>query len=170
MPPNVPLKAVALTGLLSVTVGSTAHSQQAPAPPTPHTQPVLPGTHVPPSQVPQKLAIGLRIEAPTTVNQKMCAQHTFGIKYTLTNNTTKLANGTIQAAFNGVRLQPVGSAKVTNLPPGKAAIGAFTACCPSTGSFTASMDYHGEPSTTNAKLGGSSNDASDSLTIRCASQ
>jgi hypothetical protein len=144
-----------------------AHTQESPAPPAPHTSPVLPGTHVAPSPTPQRLGIVLHINGPATVKQNRCPASRFAIKYSVLNNTTELANGTLRATFNGVSLAPVGSAKLNNVPPGKAVSGAFTACCPSSGSFTASIDYRDNPSTTQNKIIGAPYYASDSLKISC---
>ena len=166
-PLYVSLKAVTLWCLFWGIAGPIAHSQDSPAPPTPRTRPVLPGTHVPPPPVPQKLGIVLHIDGPVTVNRKMCGEYTFEIKYSVTNNTTESAYGTIRAAFNRAWLTPVGSAKLNKLPPGKAASGAFTACCPSSGSFTAWMDYRDKPSTAHNKIAGYPYYASDSLNISC---
>jgi hypothetical protein len=52
MPLYVSLKAVTLSCVLWGIAGPLAHSQESPAPPTPGTRPVLPGTHVPPQPVP----------------------------------------------------------------------------------------------------------------------
>jgi hypothetical protein len=109
----------------------------------------------------------LHIDAPATVNQKKCTAHTFDIKYGVINNTPEPANGTIRASFNGAWLTPVGSAKLQALPPGKAASGAFTACCPSSGSFIALVEYRDGPSTTDSKVTKYPYSASDSLKINC---
>jgi hypothetical protein len=125
--------------------GSLAHSQEAPAPPAPHAGPVLPDTHVPPRSVGQKPGVVLHIDAPVSVHEKKCSdpEHTFNIKYDVTNNTTEPVNGAMRAMFNGVSLAPVGSAKL-QLPPGKKASGVFVACCPSNGSFSARIDLQRE--------------------------
>lgn len=167
MPLCVSLKAATLWCLFWAIAGPIAHSQQSATPPTPHAQPVLPGTHVPPRPAPQKLGIVLHIDGPSTVGQKKCPEHTFDIKYRVVNNTTEPANGTIRAAFSGASVTPLGSAKVNNLPPGKAASGAFTACCPSSGSFTAWIEYHDKPSTAQNKNTEDPYYGFDSLKIRC---
>jgi hypothetical protein len=166
-PLYVSLRVVTVWCLFWGIAGPMAHSQQSPAPPTPRTRPALPGTHVSPSPVPQKLGIVLHIDGPATVNKKMCSESTFDIKYSVINNTTELANGTIRARFNGAWLTPVGSAKLNNLPPGKAASGAFTACCSSSGSFTAWMEYRDKPSTAYNKIARDPYYAFDSLKISC---
>jgi hypothetical protein len=164
MPLYTPAKAVILWCAFWGIAGPVAHSQESPAPPAPHGGPVLPGTHVPPRPLPQILGIVLHIDGPTTVSQKKCTEHTFNIKYSVINNTTEPATGTIRAAFNGASIMPVGSAKLNNLPPGKTASGAFTACCPSEGFFIAQMDYRDEPSTAHNKIPHST---SDTLNISC---
>lgn len=167
MPAYASLKSVSLCCVLLELAGPVAHSQERPAPPTPHTEPVLPGTHVRPQPVSQRPDIVLRIDGPATVNQKKCPENSFNINYTVINNTTKPINGTVRAAFNGAWLTPTGSAKLKNLPPGRAVSGAFTACCPSSGSFKASLDYHDETSESNSKITGHSYNASDSINITC---
>lgn len=169
VPLYVSLIAVALSSMFWAITGSLAHSQDSPPPPTPHVQPALPGTHVPPRSVGEQRRIVLHIDAPITVIQKQCSQpeRTFNIKYNVVNNTAEVANGTIRASFNGVSLTPLGSAKV-QLLPGKEASGMFTACCPSGGSFTAHMDYQrDEPSMAHNKVAGYGYYASDSVNISC---
>jgi hypothetical protein len=51
-PQHVSWKAVTLWCVLSGVGAPFAYSQGSPAPPTPRTQPVLPGTHVPPHPLP----------------------------------------------------------------------------------------------------------------------
>lgn len=144
-----------------------AHAQEKPSPPIPHTQSALPGTHVPPQPVIQRSDIVLHIDGPTTVNQKKCTRQTFDLTYSVINHSTEPANGTIRAAFNGSWLTPVGSAKLTNLPPGKVASGTFTACCPSTGIFAARMEYRDEPSKAQNVTTGHLYSASDTVNISC---
>ena len=161
-------KAMTLWSVLWGAAAPLVHSQEHPAPPTPHKGPILPGTHVAPRLVSQKPGIVLRIDGPATVNQKKCARQTFDIRYSVINNTAAPANGVIRASFNGVLLTPVGSAKLHNLPPGKQASGMFTACCPASGSFTARMDYDREaPSTAHDKTAENAYSVSDSLNISC---
>ena len=147
--------------------GVIAYSQDTPVPPIPHARPVLPGTHVMPQPVVQKSDVVLHIDGPATAEQKQCTQHTFALKYSVINHSTEPASGTIRATFNGISLTAVGSAKLNNLGPGKAANGAFTACCPSRGSFTASMEYRDDSSSTQNKGTGHLHYASDSLNISC---
>jgi hypothetical protein len=160
------LKAATLSSVFWGIAGTIAHSQDSPAPPAPHTRPVLPDTHVPPHSVAQKPGVVLHINAPVSVNQKRCSQpeHTFNIKYTLINNTTEPANGTIRGLFNGVSLTPVGSAKL-QIPSGRQATGAFIACCPATGSFAARLDYQRDESSTARDK--TTAYASDSIHISC---
>jgi hypothetical protein len=167
MLPYVSLKAVTLRCLLAGIVASVAHSQESPPPPTPHSGLILPGTHVAPRAEPQKPGIVLHIDGPTTVNKKKCAEHTFDIKYRVVNNTNEPANGTLRAMFSGASLTPLGSAKLNNLPPGKAASGAFAACCPSRGSFTAWIEYRDKPSTAHNKNTEDPYYGFDSLKISC---
>lgn len=166
---HISLKAVTLSCVFWGIGGSIAHSQDSPAPPVPHTGPVLPDTHVPPRPVAQKPGVVLHIDAPVSVNQKKCSapEHTFNIKYDVINNTTEPTNGTIRAMFNGVSLTPVGSAKL-QLPPGRKASGAFTACCPASGSFAARMAYQrDEPSAAQGRPTGHIYYATDSVNISC---
>jgi hypothetical protein len=168
IPLGVSAKSVTLWCVFWGITGPTALSQESPAPPTPHTGPVLSGTHVPPRPLSPKPGIVLHIDAPATVNQKKCGSQTFDIKYSVINDTSEPANGTIRAAFNGVSLTPAGSAKLSNLPPGKQTSGAFSACCPSSGSFMARIEYHrNEPSAARNKATGDSDSVSDSVNISC---
>jgi hypothetical protein len=167
LPLYVSMKVVAYGCLLWGMGGLTAHAQEKPSPPIPHTQPALPGTHVPPQPLIQKSEIVLHIDGPTTVNQKMCMRHTFDLTYSVINHSTAPANGTIRAAFNGSWLTPVGSGKLTSLPPGKVVSGAFTACCPAIGIFAARMEYRDDPSTAQNKTAGHLRLASDTVNISC---
>jgi hypothetical protein len=108
----------------------------------------------------------LHIDAPVSVNQVKCSEpsHTFNIRYNVINNTSELANGTVRAVFNGVSLTSVGSAKL-QLLPGKQASGTFTACCPSSGSFKAGMEFHRDQSSTAQNKTGES--VFDSINISC---
>src|SRR5690348_10709677 len=124
IPHHLRLKAMTLGCVLLGINGPAVRSQQSPAPPAPHTGPALPGTHMAPRPSPQKPGVVLHIEGPAIVNQKKCAEHVFDIRYSVINNTVKPANGTIRIAFNGVSLNPTGSAKLNNLAPGREASGA----------------------------------------------
>ena len=167
MPLYVSLKVVTIGCLFWGADGRSAHAQENPSPPIPHTRPALPGTHVPPQPVIQRSDIVLHINGPTIVNQKSCTQHTFDLAYSVTNHSTESANGTIRATFNGSTLTPIGSAKLNNLLPGKVASGAFIACCPAPGIFAARMEYREEaskaPNDTTAHL----HRTSDTVNISC---
>jgi hypothetical protein len=165
----VPSRAATLACVFWGISGSVAHSQDSPAPPVPHARPVLPDTHVPPRPVAQEPGVVLHIDAPVSVADRKCSEpdHRFNIKYAVINNTTEPAKGTILAMFNGVSLTPVGSAKL-ELPPGKKAGGTFVACCPSSGSFAARMDYQrDEASAAQDRSTGHTYYASDSRNISC---
>jgi hypothetical protein len=125
-------------------IGFVAHSQESPAPPVPHARPDLPGTHVQPDPVLKESVIALHVDGPLVVEQKRCTKDSFEIKYTVANHSAAPANGTILATLNGTGLTPVGSAKLTELQPGKAISGAFTACCPANGLFPLRLEFRGD--------------------------
>jgi hypothetical protein len=76
MPRHVSLKVAVLGCLFWGVAGSVAHSQDSPPPPTPHTRPILPGTHVPPRPAPQNPATVQQIDGSASVDQTKCAQQT----------------------------------------------------------------------------------------------
>lgn len=121
---------VGLSVVCALIAGPIGHSQEKfPRPPNP-----------------VKEGIVLHIDGPDTVNQKLCGEYSFVIKYTVFSNTTEPANGTVQARFMGAQLKPVGSAKLNNLLPGHSASGGFTACCPgNVGVQKVFMEYHDKP-------------------------
>jgi hypothetical protein len=125
-------------------VGLVAHSQESPMAPVPHSRPDLPGTHVQPDPVLKKSAIELHVDGPLVVEQKRCKKDSFEIKYTVANHSAAPASGTILATLNGTALAPLGSAKLSQLQPGKVTSGAFTACCPANGLFALRLEYRGD--------------------------
>jgi hypothetical protein len=161
------IRAVSLGGALWGLDGLLAHSQQPPAPPIAHTGPVLPGTHVPPRPLFEKPDVVLHIDGPITVTEKRCTRHTFDIKYTVINHSGEPANGTIRATFKEVALDPVGPSKLNNLLPGKTTSGAFVACCPASGLFTARLEYRDSPSESHADSASQVHYTSDSVNISC---
>lgn len=124
--------------------GSISYSQQPPAAPLPHSRPDLPGTHVRPDPVLKSAGVVLHVDGPLVVEQKRCKQDDFEIRYSVVNRSAAPMSGTIRAALNGVELIPVGTAKLSQLQPGKALAGAFLACCPANGLFPLRLEYRAE--------------------------
>src|ERR1700761_877794 len=98
-------------------VGSVAYSQAPPTAPVPHSRPDLPGTHVQPDPLSKRAAVELHVDGPLVVEQKRCKKESFELRYTIANHSAAPANGTILATLNGTSLTPIGSARLSELPP-----------------------------------------------------
>lgn len=134
----------AAVGFIAWSVVFAARADEHPVPPLPHARPSLPGTHVHPESIAQKLGLVLHVDGPFIVEQKRCQKDSFEIKFTVTNYSTEPATGALVGIFNGMALSPIGSAKLSELQPGKAMSGAFRACCPANGLFAFRLEYWDE--------------------------